>query len=117
MRAGTLRHRLTLQTPVDTQSSNGQITRTYQDDAVVWGNIKPLVGREYLAAQQVNASVTTQITIRYRPGILPTMRITHRSSAQSAADDIYDVESVAEDDVSGRRHMRLMCVKREGQRW
>ncbi|QMV44465.1 phage head closure protein [Cohnella cholangitidis] len=39
----------------------------------IWAAIEPLQGREYFAAMQVNADVTTRIRIRYREGIDRTM--------------------------------------------
>jgi len=39
----------------------------------IWAAIEPLQGREYFAAMQVNADVTTRIRIRYREGVDRTM--------------------------------------------
>lgn len=69
--AERLRHR------VDIQSV------TIANDVETWANfataipaaIEPLRGREYWEAQKVNAEASVKITIRYRSGILPTMRV------------------------------------------
>lgn len=117
MRAGQLRHRLTLQRRADTQSNSGEVVPGYETLDTVWGNIKPLAGREFFAAQQVQAEVTTEILIRWRPGINSTIRIRHRPNAREGDDDTYDVLAVAEDNVSGVRQLRLMCVKRDAEGW
>lgn len=44
----------------------------------VWAAIEPLRGREFFAAQAVNAEVTTRIRIRYREGIDRTMIVRHK---------------------------------------
>ncbi len=117
MRAGRLRHRLTLEKRADTQSDSGEVVPTYAFFDECWGNIKPLAGREYFAAQQLQADVTTEIIIRYRPGIDSTIRIRHRPNTQEGDGDVYDVTAVMQDDTSGIRELRLMCTKRESEGW
>lgn len=75
MRAGELRHRITIQEQGETKDSFGADTLTWQDFATVWAAIEPLQGREYFAAQQVHAEVTTKIRIRYLPGVKPSMLV------------------------------------------
>ncbi|MCK3656236.1 head-tail adaptor protein [Pasteurellaceae bacterium Macca] len=77
MHIGKLRHRITLQQPFETQNDYGAFVTTWQDVSTVWAEIKPISGREYFSAQQVQSEVSTQIWIRYRKGIVPTMRIEH----------------------------------------
>ena len=64
-------------------------------------DIVPLSGREFVAAQSVQAGVTTRITIRYRDGVRPAMRLTH-------GEDVYNIKAVLPD-PSLRRHLTLMC--------
>ena len=73
MRAGRLRHRVTIQQLVPDPSIGGE--DSWHDYATVWAAVEPLRGREYLAAQQEGAEVTGRITIRYIAGLKPTMRI------------------------------------------
>lgn len=117
MRAGRLRHRLTLEKRTDTQSESGEVTPGYAYWDTVWGNVKPLVGREFFAAQQVQADVSTEITIRWRPGFDSTIRIRHKPNSDEGPDDVYDILSVSEDDTSGQRQFRLMCTKRPTEGW
>ena len=65
MRAGWLRHRITIQTPATVQSSSGQVTPGWSDYLVAWASIEPLRGREYMEGRQAQASVDHRIRIVY----------------------------------------------------
>ena len=66
MRAGTLRRSIDFQVRATTQDTFGQQQTTWADYLTgVRADIQPLSGRELLAAQAINASVTHQIDIRY----------------------------------------------------
>ena len=77
MRAGALRHRLTFQQlPATPQrDSTGAEVEDWQDVATVWGSVEPLTGRELFTAQQLNATLSHRVRLRYLPGITPKMRI------------------------------------------
>ena len=77
MRAGALRHRITIQ-----QESLGA-DDGFGNKLTTWTTflasqpaaIEPLNGRERFAAGQVQSEVTTRITVRRRAGISPEMRV------------------------------------------
>lgn len=75
MDIGKLRHRITIQRQVNEVNDYGAPVTIWKNVATVWADIRPLSGREYFSAQQVQSEVTTQIWIRYHQGIVPTMRI------------------------------------------
>lgn len=52
----------------------GQPLEAWVPVAETWAAIRTLRGRELSAAQQINAEITTEITIRYRTGIDRTMK-------------------------------------------
>lgn len=91
---------------------SGEVIVGYESLATIWGQIRPLTGREFFAAQQIQADVTTEIRIRYRTGIDSTIRILHRPSSRVGQEDAYDVVAALEDDASGIRELKLMCVRR-----
>lgn len=104
MRAGKLRHRLTLQSPTGAVDATfGGQTHAYTDTATVWGSVEPavLMGREQFAAAQLQAELTHRITIRYRAGVTPKMRV----SWDSRTFDIEQVVNVEERD----RELHLLC--------
>ena len=75
MKIGKLRHRVTLQEHISTRDSFGAEKEAWIDTAKVWASVEPLSGKEYFAAQQINAEVNIKVTIRYRPLIHPRMRV------------------------------------------
>lgn len=76
VRAGKLRHRITIQyKSSESPDSAGNPQPVWADEATVWGSVEPLSGREFFAAQQVNSEVTHRITMRYRSGMDPEKRI------------------------------------------
>ena len=75
MRAGLLRHRLTIQIPSKSQNEFGEWIESWNDWATVWGSIEPNLGKRYFEAKQANSEVQGLIRIRYRTGLLPTMQV------------------------------------------
>lgn len=101
MQAGKLDKRITLQQLVAGQDAYGEPVHTWTDVATVWASIDDLTGRQYLAAQAAQNAVQTKITIRYRAGIVPAMRVLHGT-------DVFDIEAVLGQD---RVMLTLMCTK------
>lgn len=77
MRAGRLRHRVTLQQLTQVPDGGGGYTEDWTDVATVWAAVEPLRGQERYEAQQVQATLSHRITIRYRAGVEPSMRVVH----------------------------------------
>jgi SPP1 family predicted phage head-tail adaptor len=109
MRAGLLDRRLTFQSPPSPtndlkRDALGQPVLEWTTVCTVWGSIEPLRGREYMESKALEADITARIRIRYRDGIVPTMRI--------VADDglIYKIESVVHL-KTGHRELQLMVVE------
>jgi SPP1 family predicted phage head-tail adaptor len=75
MRAGLLRHRLTLQIPSKSTNAFGEWIESWSDWVTVWGSIEPNLGKRYFEAKQANSEVQGLIRIRYRTGVKPTMRV------------------------------------------
>lgn len=101
MHSGLLNKRVSLEARVITRDASGGTIETWQPVATVWAGIAPLSGREFVAAQSVQAGVTTRITIRWRAGIDASMRLVHEGL-------IYNVRAVLPDPTL-RRHITLMC--------
>lgn len=104
MRAGRLRHQITIQGTTETQNSYGEPVTAWTDFASVRAEITPISGREYFAAQEVRSDVTHRVRLRYLSGVTSQMRIMFGSR-------IMDIESVI--NVNERNHeLQLMCVER-----
>lgn len=75
MRAGLLRHRLVIQRAVETKDTLGGDVQTWATLATVWGQVRPLSGREAYESQRVTTTASHFMTIRYREDIAPQMRV------------------------------------------
>jgi SPP1 family predicted phage head-tail adaptor len=75
MRAGQLRHRITIEQPTQAKNSIGEVVLTWSTFSTVWAAIEPAAGSTYYAANQLDARVDGRVRIRYRSDLLPTMRI------------------------------------------
>jgi SPP1 family predicted phage head-tail adaptor len=78
MRAGELRHLITLQTPsTATPDGDGGFTNTWADLATVWASIVPATARdlERVVAGTVQSSATHLVTIRYLAGVTTKTRV------------------------------------------
>ena len=65
MRAGDLRHRISIQKRTTAQDSFGAQQTTWTDVLQCWAHVAPLSGRELFAAQAVQSETTHSIVIRY----------------------------------------------------
>lgn len=104
MRAGKLRHRVDFEEPGLVQDeSTGEMIPGW---AKVWQKVpasfEPLSTRDLLAAQASQSEASARIVIRYRAGILPTMRVIHRGQ-------VYAMEGVPlADPVSGLDYLTVL---------
>lgn len=101
MRAGKLRHKVTIQAPGQTQDPvTGEMLAGWVDFASCWASVEPLSAREFIAAQAGQSEITARIVIRYRPGVLSTMRILHRGK-------VYNIHGPLPDMKSGLEYLTL----------
>lgn len=100
--AGQLDERVTLQAKAATQNALGEVTGAWADVATVWAKVEPLRGREFFASGQMNSSVDHRVTIRWRSGVVPTMRLQWRGQP-------LEVISVIEPSAA-RTVLELMCA-------
>lgn len=105
MRAGTLRHRVTLQRFKQGQDAYGGPVETWTDVATIWASVDAVNGREFFAGRQVQSEVTHKITIRHRPDVTSEMRVAHGGK-------VFGIEAVLPD----RRGTRLVLMCKEVSR-
>jgi SPP1 family predicted phage head-tail adaptor len=96
------RHRVTVESQVESIDSNGDHFRAWEYVTTVWAEIKPLSGRELLLAQQVQSQVSTNIVTRYRSDIDATCRLKHNGTT-------FNVLAVIRDPQSGLEWLTLQC--------
>lgn len=105
MRAGELRHKITIQELVEQVDEYGTPTgtSTWQDVCTVWAAIEPIQGREYVLLHSTQSELSARIRIRYRSGIKPAMRVVY-------GDRVFDIQAVID---TQERHieLQLMCIE------
>lgn len=101
MKAGDLRHRVTIQQSLPDRDSYGTEIARWSDVATVWAEVTDISGREYVAMQQAVSNVSVRVRIRYLAGLQPTMRVLFGART-------LDIVSIL--DAEGRnRELHLMC--------
>lgn len=105
MRAGRLRHRVTIQRKGEGKDELGQPVEGWEDVATVWAEVTGLSGREYIASGGEQSEVSMQILMRYRAGIDETMQVIH--PPPTGGGETYEIISALPD--ARRRQLTLMC--------
>ncbi|MGL5328164.1 MAG: phage head closure protein [Peptostreptococcaceae bacterium] len=76
MNVGRLKHKITIQEKTKEKNGYGELkeiwTNVYTDRRV---EIKPVTGKSFWSAQQINSEITHQVITRYADRIKPSMRI------------------------------------------
>lgn len=75
MRSGLLRHRLEIQKRTLLPDSFGADIPVWNTIARVWGEVKPIMGKERFTADQTQAEVSHEITLRDRRDVSAEHRI------------------------------------------
>jgi SPP1 family predicted phage head-tail adaptor len=103
--AGKLRHQVWIDRPVQTRDENGGFINGWEHITAqpVWAAVEPLSVREFIAAQATQSTISARITIRYRAGLTPDMRIVHGA-------DIYNPAGFLTDKDSGLEYMTIPCT-------
>lgn len=102
MQIGRLRHRITIQQATITRGDRGAEVLTWSDIATVYADIRTVGGQEQVLASQLEvATLLHTITIRYRAGIVPKMRVKWDQR-------IFAVEAIVESD-NRMRMLNLSC--------
>lgn len=104
MRAGRLRHIITVENYSYTQNDWGEVIEEWVPLGDFPAAIEPINGREYFAAQANQSEATTRIRTRYIEGIDSTARITHGTT-------VYDIQSVINPEMKNAE-LVFMCRSR-----
>lgn len=105
MRAGKLRHRITIKEPGITYNECNEEVPGYLPFATVWASVEPLKGREYLEAKKDSVEISYLIRIRYIAGLREDMIVAYQ-------DKELDIESILNIDEKNKE-IHLMCKERK----
>lgn len=75
MRAGMLRHQITIQSKSEARSAHGENADTWSEHATVWADVAPKAAKEGYEADQNVARITHEITIRALSTVTANMRV------------------------------------------
>ena len=114
MNIGALRHRVTFKIPTATKDAYGQQAGDVVNApagtvfATLWGEVQDLSGTEQFTAGELHSQITAKITVRYYPGLRPSMIATVVMDGRTRNFDVLAVT-----DPEGRRRMlSLDCKER-----
>jgi len=106
MRAGRMRHRVTVQNNAKTQDAAGAKVDNWTDQFTVWASIEPLKGEEYLAGRAQAQKVTHRVEMRYRSGVTAEKRL--KFVDRESVTRYLEIEDVIEPFIRGT-DLKLMC--------
>lgn len=102
---GSFTHPVVIEQLVETLQDDGDTIRSWDEVTPpdgVYASIKPLLGREYFAADQMKSQVTHRINMWAFPGLTPSQ---HRIVF---GERIFEIVSVVDVQEQGRT-MQIMC--------
>lgn len=78
MDIGRLKHKITFQRLDNTKDEYGELLGEWNDFKTVWAEVKPVSGRQFFSAKQINTEISHTVYVRYNPDLLPNMRIKYK---------------------------------------
>jgi SPP1 family predicted phage head-tail adaptor len=101
MQIGRLRHRIILEESRITRDSFGAEIFEWVQVSEIWADVTPLSGKEFVAFKQINAEISSKVTLRYQSGIDTKMRVLFN-------DRIFEILSIINQDEKNIA-LVLMC--------
>ena len=101
--AQELNTKVELQRATIVEDEYGQQIEVWAKLADVFAKVEPLVGREYMAAAQVQAEDQVKVTMRYRDDMKPSDRLTMRG-------EHWDIRSIQ--NIRWKNREQLLYCKR-----
>ena len=104
--AGTLQHRILIQSRTAVQDGYGQQQDAYSDVRTTWASVRAASSREVYAASGFVSQLTHVITIRYSASaaVSAGMRVLFRGR-------VFDIQAVSDPDET-RTVLNLYCMER-----
>lgn len=104
-RPGNLRHRLVLEQLAETSDGGGGFTQSWTEVAELWAAIRPISGSEQVESGRMAGTITHELVLRYRTGVVPAMRF--RNGAR-----VFQVLAVINVDERGV-WLKCLCEERD----
>ncbi|HLI64135.1 MAG TPA: phage head closure protein [Terriglobales bacterium] len=91
-----------------TQGPTGEQNQNWVPFTTAWVSIEQLMGQERVVAQQLYATASCRLWMKFQPGIMPAMRVNYTNGGMQRLFDIH----AAIDSDGRRRFLQLMCTER-----
>ena len=112
MRAGILRHRVTIQQMVETSDGHHGLDETATTVAArIPAYVQPLAGRALERAQQIDPRTTHQVDLRHRTGLATGQAVIFHDPDDG--DRTFEIVAPPTDVLEQRRTLRLLCKEQE----
>jgi SPP1 family predicted phage head-tail adaptor len=108
MKAGRLRHRITIQKNAIIRDELGSEFYQQIDVATVWAEVKAISGRELMASGSVYSEATIRIWLRYRDDVTTANNIIYKGA--NTRGTAFDIVAVIPD----AKHTRLELLCKGG---
>lgn len=105
LRPSNLRHRLTLEELSRVADDGGGFTESWVTVATLSADLQPISGGEMVEADRLAGTITHEIVLRYRAGVMPAMRFRQGTR-------IFQILAVI-DVEERRRWLKCWCEERE----
>jgi len=105
LRPSNLRHRLTLEELSRVADDGGGFTESWVTVATLSADLQPISGGEMVEADRLAGTITHEIVLRYRAGVMPAMRFRQGTR-------IFRILAVI-DVEERRRWLKCWCEERE----
>ena len=103
MRAGALRHRISIQSVGTTYDAYGDLSDSWSTAATVWASVSPISGDQREIASENTGVATHSVKIRYRSGITAHNRILFGSR-------VFQIEGVKDwNEHKAGRSLEIFC--------
>ncbi|MGG1534514.1 phage head closure protein [Brevibacillus agri] len=101
-----MNRRITIQEKQLVVDPEGIPTVDWVDVATVWAAREPLIAgaREFFSAAAINAEKTVRYAVRYRTGILPSMRLFDLHDSMT-----YEIKAVLDDVLGDRTQTHIVA--------
>lgn len=108
IRPGDLRHRVEVQREVVEPGALGVDVKTWSTLGTFWARVRPLTGRELILAQQVNATLSHEVTFRNVGGI-GSLSVTTQDRLKWGT-HVLNIDSIVE--ANGyNEYYKVMCME------
>lgn len=108
MKAGTLRHRVMIQSPTRTVNSVGEAVITWTDTYPMWCNIRPVTARETMRSNQPLVDCDVIIECRYNRWLQTDYRLKWERAGQTT--QYFNITGIVDRDEK-HREFELTATK------